>query len=227
MAKPGSAAARDIRRNGRASRPPDVSGLERLITEYESGDLNPYASLRRFMDRFPPELAKVRRQAGLQPVPINGSVLQGAAQGYFQMPLRDGTTGFFQRRTDDCIQAVFASLLQMPPYLVPDLRLDEQTAAGKEPEEIDRAIDEKFAEWGARYGVRIFSHATPPTWSKRWIGIIASPSGNPLNDHTLLMSGSDCLFDPAHLLPPEEDQPTALAGYTVADIDYGMTIEKR
>jgi hypothetical protein len=161
----------------------------------------------------------------LYPVEVDGSPTRGIKLGYFKTPLIDGTVGYFQRRIDDCVQASIASLLQMPPYLVPDLQIQEQIAAGKDPEEIDRTIDEKFAQWKAEYGLRIFSHATPPRWAKRWIGIITT--GEPYSDHTLLMAGSDCLFDPAHFLPPDDDHPTALDNHTVADIDYGMTIEKR
>jgi len=69
-----------------------------------------------FLRDWPPALANLRRELGLAPVP-------SAPFGYFQAPLRDGTTGYFQRRTDDCLQAAIASCCQIPPHLVPDLHL--------------------------------------------------------------------------------------------------------
>lgn len=202
-----------------------TSALEALVSQDD----------RTFITEFPRELAKVRAQVAvrrpgplrigsLYPVEVDGSPTRGLKQGYFKTLLRDGTVGYFQRRTDDCVQAVVASLLQMPPTSVPDLHLDAQLAAGKDPEEIDRTIEEQFGRWRQQYGLTIMVHASPPTSAKRWIGVVTT--GNPLNDHTMLMSGHDCLFDPAHLLPPREDQPTALKGYAVADIDYGITIER-
>jgi hypothetical protein len=108
---------------------------------------------------------------------------------------------------------------------VPDLHLDAQLGAGKEPEEIDRMIDQQFGRWTAKHGLTIVFHATPPTGAKRWIGMVTTD--DPFSDHTLLMSGRDCLWDPAHLLPPGKDQPTALDNYGVGDIDYGITIDRR
>jgi hypothetical protein len=202
-----------------------MSGLDRVVREFESGDLNPFEQTRKFAREFPPELAKVRRQAGMQPVAINGSRSGGLKAGYFQIRLRDGTIGYFQRRTDDCVQAVIASLLQMPPHLVPDLHLDELLAAGRDPEEIDRMIDEQFSRWTGQHGLTIVFHATSPTWAKRWIGMVTT--GDPFSDHTMLMGGHDCLFDPAHLLAPRDPGSIALENYTPADIDYGITIERR
>jgi hypothetical protein len=94
----------------------DTSALRRILSDFESGALNPFDQTRKFAREFPPELAKVRRQMGMQPVLVNGSRAQGLKAGYFKMRLRDGTVGYFQRRTDDCVQASIASLLQMPPH---------------------------------------------------------------------------------------------------------------
>jgi hypothetical protein len=202
----------------------DMSGLDRLVREFESGDVSPSDRVRRFAKLFPPELAKVRRQVGMQPVIVNGSRARGLKAGFFQMRLHDGTTGYLQRRTDDCVTAVIASLLQMPPYLVPDLQLDQQLSAGNDPEEIDRVIEQKFGQWTRKHGLTIMIHASPPVSAKRWIGMISAD--DEFSNHTLLMAGRDLLFDPAHLLPPGKDQPTALAGYTPSEIDHGITIER-
>jgi hypothetical protein len=112
----------------------------------------------------------------------------------------------------------------MPPHLVPDPHLEELRGPGRNDEEIDFLIDLKFREWTYEHGLTIVFHPSPPRWAKRWIGMVTT--GDPFNDHTMLMSGPDCLFDPAHLLPPGEDEATALNGYGVGDIDYGFTIER-
>jgi len=215
-----------------------MSALKRLVAEAESGALNPYEATRRFASEFPQELAKVRgqvavrsrgqmRSGGLYPVEIDGSPTRGLKQGFFQTPLRDGTVGYFQRRTDDCVQAVIASLLQMPPHLVPDPHIEELRAAGREDEQIDRVVEASFAEWTATNALTLDFHPTPPTWAKRWIALIPSENTeDEYSSHTLLMSGRDCLFDPANLLPPAQDGETALEAYTLDSIDYGITIER-
>lgn len=220
MAKPGSREARAIAIDGSAV--VDTSAIERLVAGAETGAVD---GIEKFVQQMPRELAKIRRQVGMTPVAINGSRRQGAKLGYFQATLRDGTRGYFQRRTDDCIQAVCASYLQMPPHLVPDLRYDQLRAAGTDPEEIDRINEQNFRRWMNKHGLTMVFHATPPTWAKRWIGMVET--GDPWNDHTLLMSGPDCLFDPAHLIPSGDLSSTVLENYTVADIGYGITIDRR
>jgi len=146
MAKPGSRAARAISHGGKSSgaRTIDTSGLEHLaalmveaqqeIAEAQAEHhLFPLAATQKAVSaaqkteewctRFPGEIAKFRGQLGMQPVPINGSPKQGRQAGYFQMRLRDGTTGYFQRGADDCLQASIASCIQVKPHLVPVLNI--------------------------------------------------------------------------------------------------------
>src|SRR5579862_7033844 len=61
--------------------------------------------IREFFRRHPPALADLRRAAGVRPVAVRGSAAYGLQLGYFEARLRDGSTGYFQRRTDDCMQA--------------------------------------------------------------------------------------------------------------------------
>jgi hypothetical protein len=111
--------------------------------------------------------------------------------------LRDGTVGFLQRRIDDCLQAAIASCAQISPYLVPDLNMEQQTAAGKDPEEVVSASLAKLGRWMDENGVAIRFHASPPWSARRWIGVIRDP--RPLSDHCLLMSGgSACSMEPRH-----------------------------
>jgi hypothetical protein len=201
----------------------DISGVERIVDQYENGPGDLSERTRQFCKVFPSELAKVRRQiyrhAGLLPVPVNGSPMKGLKAGYFATRLRDGSLGYLQRRTDDCLQAALASCLQIPAHLVPDLHMEDQLAAGVDPEEMERGIREKMKRWTDKRGVRILYHTWPLTSERRWIGVVTEPGD--YSDHCLLMSGRDCLFDPANLMPSRNESQ-----YDVADIDYAITIEK-
>jgi hypothetical protein len=207
-------------------KPVDTSGLERLAHEWEHGAGSQSDRTREFCRRFPAEVAKVRRQvyrqAGLLAVPVNGSAVKGLKAGYFMSRLRDGTLGYLQRRTDDCLQASLASLMQVPAPLVPDLHMERQLASGVDPEEMERGIAATMGCWLDKRGVTIAYHASPPTSARRWIGVVLE--NDAYSDHCLLMSGRDCLFDPANLLPVKGGPVTA---YDVSDIDYGITIERR
>jgi hypothetical protein len=160
---------------------------------------------------------------GLQAVPIDGDPAKGVELGYFATKLRDGTTGYLQRRTDDCFQAAIASCLQVPAHLVPDWQLDRQLTAGREHEQIERVIWESLKRWTEQQGVTVTFHHTPPTSARRWIGVIET--GKDYSDHCLLMSGRDCLFDPSRLLPTRKDKPAS--AWNPNDVTYGITIERR
>ena len=96
-------------------------------------------------------------------------------------------------------------------------------AARPDPELLEREIEAKMIRWMEQRGVTVVFHSSPPISERRWIGVVTT--GGLYSDHCLLMSGRDCLFDPASLLPPRRDQP--VSGYDLADIDYGITIERR
>jgi hypothetical protein len=211
--------ARQIRRNA-ARQGVDISGFEALAAEIDAGPLdNDRARL--IAKRLPSEMAKLRRVLGVQPVAVNGSRAQGLREGYFQAALRDGSTGYFQRRSDDCLQAATASFLQMPPDLVPDLLLEEQIAAGCEPDEIERNAWALLAPWLDQHGLAMMLHPTPPTTTKRWIGVTYSEQL--YSDHCLLMTGRDVIFDPWRLLPPGKDHDAS--PYTLDDVAYGITYD--
>ena|ERR1039458_7965900 len=63
---------------------------------------------------LPAEMARLRRKLGVDPVRVNGSRQAGLRMGYFQARLRDGTVGYFQRETSDCLRAGIASLSAGP-----------------------------------------------------------------------------------------------------------------
>jgi hypothetical protein len=205
----------------------DVTGLQRLADEFDHGEGTPLERVSAFTTRYPSELAKVRRQtyraagarAKLLPVAVNGSPRRGLDQVYFWTPLRHGTLGYLQRRSDDCLQVSLASLVQMPPHLVPDLNINQRLLAVQDLDKVFAESDEKMLRWTGEQGVRTVRHAKPLPSAHRWIGVIPAHFGL---SHCLLMSGHDCIFDPANAaVPPDVER----SQYDPADIDYSITIE--
>jgi hypothetical protein len=212
-----------------------VREVARIASELDDGPGEYEERAQLFCARYPTALNEVRRQICSDPVqaklrlalrlhPVSdnrGLGFRGSGFPFYMTDLRDGTVGFLQRRVDDCYQAAIASCAQISPYLVPDLKMQQQTAAGKDPEEVVNAAFGKLGRWKDENGVAIRFHASPPWSARRWIGVIRDP--RPMSDHCLLMSGRDCLFDGARALPTKHDQPAS--DRDPADIDYGITIE--
>lgn len=180
-----------------------------LIKLADTGDPDEIAG------RYPDLIREIRMLARQQRVK--------GTHDWFCAPLRDGhTVGYFQRRTDDCLQAALASLLQMPPNLVPDLALHDMIASGVSSEEIERTADKLLDEWQQRSGLAMRLRAVLPAtgW---WIGV--TYSGQCYSDHCLLMRGREVMFDPSRLAPTDEEE--AAAGYKHDDIYYAITIDGR
>jgi hypothetical protein len=196
--------------------------LLNLLHEFQSGKLQTAEDALHWARRYPKALKMARQAAGVRPVPMGGSRTWGLSEGYFQTGLRDGTVGYFQRDVDDCARAGVATLLGMRPDLVPYVPADRLRLSGRDPEEIDRMLEAAYAPWIAKNGVRILAHSPPPWTARRWLGVI--PGSELLGEHVLVMSGRECLFDPARCLPARADEP-ALEGYGVDEIEYGLTIE--
>ena len=191
-------------------RPP--AGATMTVTEFE-------ARKSRFAREYPGVIAKMRRQAGLHAVPINGSRARGLKNGYFQTRLADGTVGYLQRRTDDCLQMAIASLLQVAPHTIPDSRIDQRLEAGDDIEQIERDITLALTQWAARQGATITIHTTPP--NGRWIGVAPSRGDGAFSDHCLIMNGTTCLFDTSIIVPLNDGDHLV----DPATIEYGITIE--
>ena len=152
------------------------------------------------------------------PVAVRGSRALGKKLGYYEMQLRDGTLGYSMRRADDCFQAAIASALQVPMPEVPDWRLDEHLAAGKDPEAIGRSAWLTMIRWADRRGLTIVIHTEPPISERRWIGIV--PATGTFDDHCLVMSRREILHDPMSFLP------NSSSGHQPGDIEFGITIRK-
>ena len=112
--------------------------------------------------------------------------------------LRDGTIGWYVRvpRADDCWCAAVSSCLQVPIDEIPDPEIDRRLAAGDSPRQINRDAWFEFLSWLSQRGLRMIVHRKVPARRARWLGIVEQPDGI-FQDHTLLMSYGELLFDPA------------------------------
>lgn len=200
----------------------DLSAFQRVLDKFQSE----YVHIDEAWDlsrEYQRELANLRRQAMLAPVPVNGNRALGRRMGYFCARARDGGIGYMMRRTDDCLQAAIASVVGIPAPDVPDLHIDEQRYRdGLEPEEITRKIVQTLDQWSDQQGFDIRVCATLPT-SGKWIGVVPVGSRQ-FTDHCLCMSGRDCIFDPAQIIPPSKHD--AISAHSPDDIEYAITIER-
>jgi hypothetical protein len=204
-----------------------MTDLQSLCDAFDHGPGTLLDRVAALATRYPAELAKIRRrtykalgkQSRLFPVALNGSTRRGFDQGYFMTPLRDGTFGYLQRRSDDCLQAAIASLLQMAPHQIPDLQMNRTMLRVQDIDEVFALSGEKMHHWTQENGVTLRYHARPLPSAKRWIGVVDVE--NSLH-HCLLMAGPDFLFDPASPRTPPDPEH---ALYSPDDIDYSITIE--
>lgn len=153
--------------------------------------------------------------------------------------LEDGTRGYCMRadRVDECFAAALATLIQIPLWQVPDWRLHEREDAGDDPAEINRESWARLEKWLGRRGLQLVLHETPPVECARWIGICPpSPevtamlayahslgfyAGN-FTDHTLVMSYSEILHDPAIAVRPPDG--CRLQTWHASDVTHGFTV---
>lgn len=204
--------------------------LEDLFADVFSGceELPESEQRERFYRRYAPAVAEVRRahyrQARMVPVPVNGSTTRGLDQGYFATRLGDGTLGYLQRRTDDCLQAALASLLQVPMPDVPDLHQLKQIVSGTAPEETHRRGHERLERWLAQAGLRLVCDDELPERSERWIALAVSGASS-FADHCLIMSRDECIFDPNRIVPPRKGEYAT--DLDLSAIAYGITAERR
>lgn len=185
---------------------------QELIRLVSTGDVRGMAH------EYPRIIKEIRQLAGgLGVKRVPGS------DDWFCCQLRDGrSVGYFQRRTDDCLQAALASLCQMPPSQVVDLSLESMIAAGRTSEEIEYHADVLLDQWQQTHGLEMRLRSVLPKtgW---WIGV--TYSGEAYSDHCLLMRDREVMFDPSRLLPTDEEE--LAAGYQLDDLYYAITIEGR
>lgn len=199
----------------------DWSGMRKLYAEMAATSGDELLALIR--TRYPDELKRLRQQARLTPVAVDGSRTLGRQHGYFETRLPDGTIGYYQRRADDCLQAAIATLVQIPMPEVCDFRIDEQQAAGKTADEIEQANDQQLAEWLDAHGLVVTHHPGPPESAARWMGILPGP--REFTGHCLIFTGPTLLWDPTYKVPPQlGDTPST---YTPGDVQSGVTINRR
>jgi hypothetical protein len=161
--------------------------------------------------------------------------------------LPGGLVGYGMERTDQCMPAALATVLQVPIERVPDPRLDDQLDAGRDPDEISRDARQSYGRWLDDRGLALVYHETLPVDRERWIGVceytqkmwarnrmIGRWHGLALDfprpeeafmDHCLVMSFDRLLFDPAIGLPAPPG--TRLRHWRPDEITYGLTVDRK
>jgi hypothetical protein len=125
-------------------------------------------------------------------------------------------------RDDDCFAAAVATTLQVPPEHLPDAHIDERLRARETVEQITASFWTEWNRWLSDRQLRMTVHPTPPVNRRRWIGIV--PFLGAFNDHCLVMSRDELLFDP---VPPRESATgRSVRQFNPADVRSGLTFEK-
>lgn len=167
---------------------------------------------------------EMRKAVAFMSLPAQGRAMMVGAMRELQrrrtVTLADGTVGYYTRsgRTDDCFAACIATWLQVPLEEVPDPRLDARLQAGESVEDINRSAWQTLCDWLAARGHRLVAHEPPPWDSPRWLGIVRFPGL--FNDHTLVMSGREVLFDPVDR--SQYERP--VRRYAAEDVSSGFTL---
>lgn len=115
------------------------------------------------------------------------------------VPLPNGDTGWCVRRSDDCLAAAVASLLQVPIDQVPDPNLDASIAAGANADELATQMWSDLSRWAQDRGLQMTYHEQVPVDADRWIGIIPMFGFGlaAFADHCVVcMRDGTILFDP-------------------------------
>lgn len=190
-----------------------VSHLHDLVDMYRAGNDD---SLTSMLLQWPVVIDRVRAAHGMTPVELTAE-----RPRWYSVPLADGTTGYLQRRTDDCWTACVATVLQMPPQQVPDLQLILRKVAGHSEQQIMNDTGQLIERWLRSCHLRLWIHDVDDS-RDRWIGVVNSATGSPMGTHSLVMHHGEVLFDPGVWLP---DRPNSRTNRSLASIDYGLSIE--
>lgn len=164
--------------------------------------------------RMPGVMAKLRELYGVPKVELPAGVY--AEPSWYQTTLEDGSMAYFQRRLDDCLVAAVATLLEVPPYLVPDVNAYDMAIAGESNAAISAARAAAMSEWLAGRGLSMHRCDVSEVTERRWIGVVDGDLGT-FGSHCLLMDDSRVFFNPGKFLPhlPPKKQPK---------IDYAIVI---
>ena len=200
-----------------------------------------------------------RRRNRWLPAGIRGGADPRDADRAFQrrgmVRLDDGTVGYAMApdRTDDCLRAAVATVLQVPPEEVPDPRLRSRVDAGHDIDAINAQSWAQLERWLDGRGLRLVFHETVPTDQARWVGVCpAPPTGRlaaQLNavlprrerralkrsgydtarhehfaDHCLVMARDRVLFDPAVTLVAP--MGLTLREWQATDVAWGLSFDR-
>jgi hypothetical protein len=144
----------------------------------------------------------------------------GVRNGYVYLELGGGECGWIQARQDDCLRMAVATLLQIPPYEVPDLEVDKQLERGHSPDLIAAAVVETYSVWAANRGLRMTVHDRLPVDRDRWLGVVIQPGY--FQNHCLIMQRRKVRFEP---VPPLAPRGLRLKRFQIGDVQYGVTFD--
>jgi len=137
----------------------------------------------------------------------------------------DDEIGYGMRRPDECFTAAVATVTQIPIEEIPDSHIDRRRAAGYDDEQIARDFENDFAEWLLARGLQMVFHKDVPVARERWIGVCSTGKERLGEDHCLVMSHGEILFDPARSLVPQPG--TWLRIWTLSEVEYGITFNRK
>jgi hypothetical protein len=135
--------------------------------------------------------------------------------------LRDRTVGYrpAPARGDDCFRAAAATVLQVPPALIPDSQIDARLAEGWNADHVSRSAWGTFLDWLSLRGLRMVVHRDPPVTLARWVGVVPFPGD--FADHCLVMARGRILWDPADLTPAPP--PFVTRPYAAHEVTMGYS----
>lgn len=139
--------------------------------------------------------------------------------------LADGTLGYHSQHGDDCLMIAVATVLQVPPEELPDLRPLERYRAGEELDTIITSAWDSLRRCVTERGLHICFHSKPlPTHLRRWIGVCWDDQGQrlPFSDHCLVMAGQKVIFDPSAW-----KVDLGVRAWTARQVHYGISFPEQ
>lgn len=187
------------------------------------------------------EASRIRAlQSSFRTYPIARLTEDGIDWGVNPGPGDEIGYGMHPYLTDDCLEAAIATTTQVPIEQVPNFALLERRDRGEDPDEITRSTWERIGQWAFKRGLVLTFWDEPPAPRDRWIGVVPSSAEETMvleggritrsdseggfNDHCLVMSGSELVFDPACGIRLPPGMRTQI--YKTTEITYGISFDK-
>lgn len=180
-------------------------------------------------------------QGGFQTYPIVRLTEDGVDWGANPQPGDEIGYGMHPYQGDDCFRAAIATATQVPIEQVPDLALMKRLEHGEDAEEISRTSWERIDSWASKRGLGVAFWDEVPAPRHRWIGVCRNApgiaytfdehghpvrsdvGGRGFNDHCLVMSHDQLIWDPSCSMKPPPGMTTSPSDTT--RIGYGISFD--